>query len=57
MTISQLFGAYVFADYVSGKDAVINAIFGKCMAEFKGKGDPAVIRPLLETKLKALREK
>jgi aspartyl-tRNA(Asn)/glutamyl-tRNA(Gln) amidotransferase subunit B len=44
------------ADYVGGKDAVINAIFGKCMAEFKGKGNPAVIRPLLEKKLKALRE-
>ncbi len=44
------------ADYVGGKDAVINAIFGKCMAEFKGKGDPAVIRPMLETKLKALRK-
>jgi len=44
------------ADYVGGKDAVINAIFGKCMVEFKGKGDPAAIRPLLEKKLKALRE-
>ena len=44
-------------DYMSGKDAVINAIFGKCMAEFKGKGDPAVIRPALEKKLKELREK
>ena len=44
------------ADYAGGKDAVINAIFGKCMAEFKGKGDPALIRPLLEKKLKALRE-
>ena len=44
------------ADYVGGKDAVVNAIFGKCMAEFKGKGDPAVIRPALEAKLKALRK-
>ena len=44
------------ADYVSGKDAVVNAIFGKCMAEFKGKGDPAVIRPALEAKLKTLRK-
>jgi aspartyl-tRNA(Asn)/glutamyl-tRNA(Gln) amidotransferase subunit B len=43
------------ADYVSGKDAVVNAIFGNCMKEFKGKGDPAVIRPALERKLKALR--
>ncbi len=47
----------LLADYASGKDAVLNAIFGKCMAEFKGKGDPALIRPLLEKKLKALREK
>ncbi|HLX61447.1 MAG TPA: Asp-tRNA(Asn)/Glu-tRNA(Gln) amidotransferase subunit GatB [Planctomycetota bacterium] len=45
------------ADYVGGKDAVINAIFGKCMGEFKGKGDPAVIRPMLEKKLQALRIK
>jgi aspartyl-tRNA(Asn)/glutamyl-tRNA(Gln) amidotransferase subunit B len=45
------------ADYVAGKDAVINAIFGKCMAQFKGKGDPATIRPLLEKKLRALRTK
>jgi aspartyl-tRNA(Asn)/glutamyl-tRNA(Gln) amidotransferase subunit B len=44
-------------DYLAGKDAVINAIFGKCMAEFKGKGDPAVLRPALEKKLKELREK
>ena len=43
------------ADYVGGKDAVVNAIFGKCMGEFKGKGDPAVIRPMLEKKLLALR--
>ncbi|MFH0938807.1 MAG: Asp-tRNA(Asn)/Glu-tRNA(Gln) amidotransferase subunit GatB [Planctomycetota bacterium] len=44
------------ADYVAGKDAVVNAIFGKCMAEFKGKGDPAAIRPLLDQKLKTLRQ-
>ena len=43
------------ADFVGGKDAVLNAIFGKCMGEFKGKGDPAVIRPMLEQKLLALR--
>jgi aspartyl-tRNA(Asn)/glutamyl-tRNA(Gln) amidotransferase subunit B len=44
------------ADYVGGKDAVINAIFGACMKEFKGKGDPGTIRPLLEKKLLALRD-
>jgi hypothetical protein len=27
------------------------------MAEFKGKGDPAVLRPALEKKLKELRDK
>jgi hypothetical protein len=40
---------------LKGKDAVINAIFGKCMAEIKGKGDPRTIRPILESKLKALK--
>ncbi|HEY3325391.1 MAG TPA: Asp-tRNA(Asn)/Glu-tRNA(Gln) amidotransferase subunit GatB [Planctomycetota bacterium] len=44
------------ADYVGGKDAVVNAIFGKCMAEFKGKGNPGVLRPMLEKKLRALRK-
>jgi len=43
-------------DYVKGKDAVVNALFGACMKEFKGKGDPQVIRPMLEQKLKALRK-
>jgi aspartyl-tRNA(Asn)/glutamyl-tRNA(Gln) amidotransferase subunit B len=43
------------ADYVAGKDKVINAILGKCMAETKGTGDPAVIKPILEAKLAALR--
>ena len=45
------------ADYMAGKDVVVNAIFGKCMGEFKGKGDPGVIRPMLEKKLKAMRDK
>jgi len=49
--------AKLVADYVSGKDNVINAIFGACMKEAKGKGDPQVIRPMLEAKLKELREK
>jgi aspartyl-tRNA(Asn)/glutamyl-tRNA(Gln) amidotransferase subunit B len=44
-------------DYIKGKDAVLNAIFGVCMKEFKGKGDPTVIRSVLEQKLKTLREK
>ena len=49
--------ADLVADYVGGKDAALNAIFGKCMAEFKGKGNPAAIRPILEGKLKVLRER
>ena len=44
------------ADYVGGKDATLNAIFGRCMKAFQGKGNPKVIRPLLEKKLKALRK-
>ena len=43
-------------DYAGGKDAALNAIFGACMKAFQGKGNPAVIRPLLEEKAKALRE-
>ncbi|MCW8132306.1 MAG: Asp-tRNA(Asn)/Glu-tRNA(Gln) amidotransferase subunit GatB [Planctomycetota bacterium] len=43
-------------DYLSGKDAVVNALFGACMKAFQGKANPAVIRPLLEQKLKKLRE-
>jgi Asp-tRNA(Asn)/Glu-tRNA(Gln) amidotransferase B subunit len=42
---------------VGGKDATLNAIFGACMKAFQGKGNPAVLRPFLEKKLKALREK
>jgi len=43
-------------DYVGGKDATFNAIFGRCMRAFQGKANPAVVRPILERKLKALRE-
>ncbi len=43
-------------EYVAGKDATLNAIFGACMKAFQGKGNPAVIRPMLEAKLKAMRE-
>ncbi len=47
--------AKLVADYVAGKDAVLNAIFGRCMKALKGQGNPKVIRPILEAKLKALR--
>jgi len=43
-------------DYVGGKDATFNAIFGACMKAFQGRANPAVIRPILEKKLKVLRE-
>ncbi|MCZ7648210.1 MAG: Asp-tRNA(Asn)/Glu-tRNA(Gln) amidotransferase subunit GatB [Planctomycetota bacterium] len=45
------------ADYVAGKDAVVNALFGRCMKALKGQGNPQVLRPLLESKLQALRAK
>ncbi len=39
-------------DYKSGKTKAIQALFGACMKELKGAGDPAVIKTLLEEKLK-----
>ena len=40
------------ADYKSGKEKALQAIFGACMRELKGAGDPAVIKSTLEQKLK-----
>jgi len=40
------------ADYKSGKEKAFMSIFGACMRELRGNGDPAVIRALLEEKLK-----
>jgi len=48
--------AKLVADYMAGKDAVSNAIFGKVMKAMGGKGNPGVIRPLLDAALKKLRE-
>ncbi len=39
-------------DYKSGKVKVFQALFGACMRELKGAGDPAVIKEALESKLK-----
>ena len=39
-------------DYKNGKVKAIQALFGACMKELKGAGDPAVIKELLENKLK-----
>lgn len=40
------------ADYKSGKEKALQAIFGACMRELKGAGDPAMIKAMLEQKLK-----
>ena len=40
------------ADYKSGKVKALQALFGACMKELKGAGDPAVIKATLEEKLK-----
>ncbi len=39
-------------DYKNGKEKAKQALFGACMKELKGAGDPAVIKELLEEKLK-----
>ncbi len=39
-------------DYKNGKVKALQAIFGACMKELKGAGDPAMIKTLLEEKLK-----
>ena len=38
-------------DYQNGKVKAAQALFGACMKELKGAGDPAVIKSLLENKL------
>ena len=44
--------AAAVADYKSGKEKALQAIFGACMRQLKGAGDPAVIKATLEQKLK-----
>ena len=39
------------ADYKSGKEKALMALFGACMKELRGAGDPAVIKELLTNKL------
>ena len=39
-------------DFRNGKVKALQALFGACMKELKGAGDPTVIKALLETKLK-----
>ena len=40
------------ADYKAGKTKALMALFGSCMKELKGAADPAVIKELLENKVK-----
>lgn len=42
-------------DYLSGKEKAAQALFGGCMRELRGNGDPAVIKALLEEELKKRR--
>jgi len=42
-------------DYLGGKTKAIQALFGGCMKELKGKGDPASIRTMLEAELEKMR--
>ena len=39
-------------DYRNGKVKALQALFGACMRELKGAGDPAVVKELLEKKMK-----
>ncbi len=39
-------------DYKNGKEKAKQALFGACMKELKGAGDPSMIKEILETKLK-----
>ena len=43
--------AQAVQDYKNGKVKAMQALFGACMRELKGAGDPAVIKELLENKL------
>ncbi|MCY3574733.1 MAG: Asp-tRNA(Asn)/Glu-tRNA(Gln) amidotransferase subunit GatB [Chloroflexi bacterium] len=42
------------ARYLAGNDKVINALFGRIMGALRGKGDPAVVRRVLNEKLAEL---
>ena len=39
-------------DFKNGKVKALQALFGACMKELKGAGDPAVIKEMLEAKMK-----
>ena len=44
--------AQAVSDFKNGKVKALQALFGACMKELKGAGDPAMIKTLLEEKLK-----
>ena len=44
--------AQAVADYKNGKAKAIQSVFGACMRELKGIVEPAVIKEMLENKLK-----
>ncbi len=41
--------------FLAGNDKLINAIFGQAMRKLQGKGDPGVVRKLLQEKLDAMK--
>ena len=43
-------------DILSGKGKAVQALFGGCMKELRGNGDPAVIRKLLDEELENIRK-
>ena len=50
-SIFERTNAAAVADYKGGKEKAFGAIFGACMKELKGNGDPALIRELLTKEL------
>ncbi len=42
--------------WLAGNDKVINAIFGRIMGEMRGKGDPAIVRRILQERLNKRKE-
>ncbi|MBE6727162.1 MAG: Asp-tRNA(Asn)/Glu-tRNA(Gln) amidotransferase subunit GatB [Ruminococcaceae bacterium] len=55
-TIDKVIGenSQAVEDYKNGKLKAMQALFGACMKELRGAGDPAVIKEILENKMKNL---
>ncbi len=43
------------SDYLGGKTKALQSLFGSCMKELKGKGDPAIVKVLLEKEIEQFR--